>query len=105
LRLKLLKLNVEAVEPVTDREAPPGTPADQAGAVGELRLLLARSSARDVLEAVIETVRIWLRRASAKSVRLQFNGDLLEISRTDPPEHNSALDEWLARQTARPQKK
>jgi len=54
------------------------------------------------LVPVVETVRRWLQsRAASRKVRLEIDGDVLEVSGLDNEAQRELIDRWLARHEAR----
>lgn len=75
---ELAEVDVDEVSMVSGGEAPPGAKGVEAMALGALVVRLARS--REVLGRLVGAVRDWVSRNDAASVRLEIDGDLLEIT-------------------------
>src|SRR5579859_2706825 len=81
LRLELLQLEIENVVALPVGDVPPG--ARGSGAVSAGALLVALGQSAQGLRSVVSVVMDWLRRGNgtARSVRLELDGDALELSR------------------------
>ncbi|MEV5500859.1 hypothetical protein AB0M50_36250 [Nonomuraea fuscirosea] len=86
LRGQLLELDVEDVTPVRTGPPPPGARAVDVAMIGELVVSLGQSAA--ALQAVLGTVFQWMgRRGEAKRmVRIELDGDVLELSQASSDE-------------------
>jgi hypothetical protein len=98
LRRELLDLDVEAVELVRAGEPPPGTRAVELAALGALVVTVAKSQ---VLAGVVAAVRSWLAGRPQRSIKLELDGDVLELSGVSSNEQRRLTDEWLCRHTPR----
>src|SRR5262245_56036291 len=98
LRAELLELDVEAVEPVAET-APEGSRAVDALVVGALLVKLVRNAA--ALGAVVRTVRGWLGPHGDRRVRLEIDGDVIELSGASDDERERLVNAWIERH-ARP---
>jgi hypothetical protein len=98
LRRELLGLDVDAVEVPGAGEPPPGSRAVDVSALGALVVNIADSQ---LLAAVVATIRSWLAGSSRRSIKLQLDGDALELTGVSSKEQRRLTDEWLARHTAR----
>jgi hypothetical protein len=99
LRRELLDLDVEAVELPAAGEPPPGTRAVELAALGALVVTVAQSP---LLGPVVAAVRSWLAGGSAqRSVKLELDGDVLELSGVSSKEQRRLVDEWLGRHVSR----
>jgi hypothetical protein len=80
LRRELLELDVADVTTLSAGEPPAGTRAFDFAAVGGLLVTLGQSA--QGLRTIISTIRTWMARGetSARSVRLEIDGDVLELS-------------------------
>jgi hypothetical protein len=96
LRRELLELDVEAVELPRAGEPPSGSRAVELAALGALAVALAQSQ---LLGAVVAAVRSWLAGAPQRSIKLEFEGDVLELSGVSSKEQRRLTDEWLRRHT------
>jgi hypothetical protein len=95
LQEELLELDVDDVRPPAAGDAPAGTKGVELLALGALVVKLVRS--RQVLGQVVAAVRDWLTRNDAESVRIEIDGDVLEIKGVSPPEKKLLIDNWLER--------
>jgi hypothetical protein len=77
LRRELLDLDVEAVEQPRAGEPPPGTRAMELAALGVLVVTVAKSQ---LLVPVVAAIRSWLAGSPQRSIKLEFDGDVLELS-------------------------
>jgi hypothetical protein len=98
LRRELLDLDVEAVELARAGEPPPGTRAVEVMALGALVVSLAKSQ---VLVSVVAAVRSWLGGQQQRSIKLELDGDVLELTGVSSTEQQRLTDEWLRRHTSR----
>lgn len=96
LRRELLALDVDAVEVPGAGEPPPGSRAVDVAALGALIVHLANSQ---LLGAVVAAVGSWLG-GSKRSIKLELDGDALELTGISSQEQRRLTDEWLARHTS-----
>ena len=94
LRSELLDLDVEAVEQLRAGQPPPGTRAVDLMAIGTLVTTFARP---DLLTAIVAAVQSWLGGAGGRSVKLEVDGDALELTGVSSKEQRRLADEWLRR--------
>ena len=94
LRNELLDLDMEAVEPPRAGPPPPGTRAVDLMAIGTLVATFARP---DLLTAIVAAVQSWLGGAGGRSVKLEVDGDALELTGVSSKEQRRLADEWLRR--------
>lgn len=82
--------------------SPPNLPQTRAidpAAVGQIVVTLTGLAGG--LGAVIETIRGWLRtRSAARKVRLEIDGDVLEVSGLDDEGQRLLIEGWLERHRA-----
>lgn len=95
LRRELLQLDVDSVRRPRAGEAPPGAKVGGVLAIGALIVELARSSA--VLTAVVGAVQSWVGGRGGRSVKLQLDGDSLEVTGISPSDQRELIDLWIAR--------
>ena len=95
LRTELLELDVEDVEPLTDGAAPDGARGLEAIAVGALIVRVIRSP--EALRALTGTIRRWLGPRPERSVRIELDGDVLQLSGATGAETEKLVDAWIAR--------
>ena len=98
LRRELLDLDVEAVELPRAGEPPPGARAVELAALGALVVTVAQSP---LLGPVVAAVRSWLAGSPQRSVKLELNGDALELTGLSSNEQRRLVDEWLRRHESR----
>ena len=98
LRRELLDLDVDAVEIPSAGEPPPGSKAVDVAALGALVVHLANSQ---LLGAVVTAIGSWLAGSSRRSIKLELDGDALELTGVSSKEQRRLTDEWLARHTSR----
>jgi hypothetical protein len=98
LRRELLDLDVEAVEVPRAGAPPPGTRAVELAALGALVVTVAQSP---LLGPVLATVRSWLAGSPQRSIKLELDGDALELSGLSSKEQQRLADEWLRRHESR----
>jgi hypothetical protein len=99
LRRTLLELDVDAVEPVPAGQAPPDARAAEALALGGLVVSLV--SASGVLASVVEAIQSWLVGRGSRSVRLELDGDVLEVSGVSSRRQDELIGVWLDRHAGR----
>jgi hypothetical protein len=93
LRDELKALNA-TVEEVKAGEAPRNAKSVEVAAIGALMLTLSQSP---VLAAIINAVSSWLGQRRQRTVRLELDGDVLELSGQPSLEQRRAIDAWLRR--------
>ncbi len=98
LRRELLELDVDAVEQVPAGEPPPGTRAVDFAALGTMVVTVANSG---VLSGVVAAARSWLARQPQRTIKLEPDGDALELTGVSPEEQRRLADAWLRRQARR----
>lgn len=97
LRSELLELDVEAVERPPGALPPPGSRAAELVAVGTLLASFARP---ELLTGIVAAVRSWLGGSAQRTVKLEMDGDLLELTGVSSQEQRRLTDEWLRRHAA-----
>ena len=95
LRAELLELDVDAVEPVASGPAPDDARAIEALMVGALAVRLARDS--ETLSSLMRTVRGWLAADPERRVRIELDGDVLELTGSSDDERQRLVDAWIER--------
>jgi hypothetical protein len=98
LRRELLDLDVESVELPRAGEPPPGTRAVELAALGALAVTLGKSQ---LLGPVVAAVRAWLAGSPQRSIKLELDGDVLELTGVSSKEQRRLTDEWLRRHSSR----
>lgn len=96
LRRELLDLDVDTVRPRTAGRSPEGAKSGvEMIAMGGLMVqFLLR---QEVLTSIVDGVRSWLQRQSARSVKLTLDGDSLEVTGATSAEQNRLVEHWIAR--------
>jgi hypothetical protein len=96
LREELLALEVESVRPAVAGEAPPGSRSALAGLAGVLTVSLQPTIA--TIGAVVAVVRDWLHRSGGqRTVRIEIDGDTLELGGASAEVQQRLVDDWIAR--------
>jgi len=98
LRRELLDLDVEAVELPRAGEPPPGTRAVELAALGALAITFSQSQ---MLSPVVAAIRSWLAGSQQRSIKLELDGDALELTGLSSKEQRRLVDEWLGRHEGR----
>jgi hypothetical protein len=100
LRRELLDLDVDAVELPPGGDPPPGTRAVELAALGALVVTVTQSG---LLTPVVAAVQSWLAgsQQQQRSVKLQLDGDVLELTGVSSTDQQRLVDEWLRRHTSR----
>jgi hypothetical protein len=98
LRRELLDLDVDSVDLPRGGEAPPGTRGVELAALGGLLVTVGQSQ---LLAPVIAAIRSWLGGSPQRSIKLELDGDTLELSGISSKEQRRLVDEWLQRHTGR----
>jgi hypothetical protein len=62
-------------------------------------VLLVTVSQSQLLAPVLEAVRSWLAGSPQRGIKLEFDGDVLELSGVSSKEQRRLTDEWLRRHT------
>lgn len=96
LRRELLQLDVEDVSTVKAGEPPDGARAVDVLAVGGLLVSLSNSAG---LRAVVSALRRWLAGGgqTRRTVRLELDGDLIELSEVSAAEQERLIDVFVSR--------
>ncbi len=95
LRSELLELDVDAVEPAATGPAPNDARAVEALVVGALVVRLARST--EALSSLVGTVRAWLGTHADRRVRLELDGDVIELTGASDEERLRLVETWIKR--------
>ena len=94
LRRELLELDVDSVESLRAEDPPPGSRAVDVSAIGALVVTIAQTP---MLGEIVETVRSWLSRSRQGTIKLELDGDVLELTGISSDEQRRLTDEWLRR--------
>ena len=97
LRRELLELDVDNVTALPAGEPPPGTRALEFLAIGGL--LVTFSEATEGVRKVVSVIRNWLARGDGvkRTVRLELDGDVLELSEVSAPEQTRLIELFVSR--------
>ena len=95
LRAEFLDLDVDAVRQPVRGKAPEDAKGADLLAAGQLIVGLVASP--EVLASIIDTVRSWLGRNRARSVKLTLDGDTLEVTGASSAEQQRLIDLWVTR--------
>jgi hypothetical protein len=94
LRQELLDLDVGKADPAQGGQAPPGTRAVELAALGALIVTVAKS---ELLGAVVKAITAWLAGRQQRSVKLEVDGDVLELTGVPTREQRRLTEVWLHR--------
>ncbi|MFF0342032.1 hypothetical protein [Kribbella sp. NPDC004875] len=98
LRQELLLLDVRAVEPYQDGDAPEGSKGGLAAVAGLLSVSLAPGL--QALGSVIVVIREWVRRGgSSRTVKLTVDGDVIELTGATGQMQQQLIDAFVRRHT------
>jgi hypothetical protein len=98
LRADLTELDVYDVAALPTNVATP--PGARSGAVADVGgLLVSLGDAAGGLASLVSAVRAWLRRGEApqRTVRLELDGDVLELSQPTPADQERVIELFLSR--------
>ena len=98
LREELLELDVDEVELAAGGDAPPGSKGVELAVVGGLIVKMVRSSG--LLDATIKTIASWVSRGPARTVRIELDGDVLEVSGVSAKDQRALIDDFVRRRAA-----
>jgi hypothetical protein len=96
LRRELLDLDVEEVQRPAAGQPPRGAKGVELAALGALVVTLAQSQ---LLTPVVAAVRSWLAGQQQRSIKLELDGDVLELTGLSTGEQRRLTEEWLSRHT------
>jgi hypothetical protein len=99
LREQLLELDIERADRATGGQVPPGARASEILLAGALTVMLVQSSG--LLTALVETVRSWISRGGGRSVKLEIEGDVLEVTGITRKDQRELIETWIDRHTDR----
>jgi hypothetical protein len=95
LRRELLQLDVESVAPSVAGEPPEGAKAVDLMVIGTLIVNLGRSAG--ALASVVRAVQGWVGSSSSRTVKLQLDGDSIELSGVKSSEQQRLIELWIER--------
>ncbi|HEV8166759.1 MAG TPA: hypothetical protein VGR74_20345, partial [Actinomycetota bacterium] len=75
------------------------TRAVELAALGALAVTVAKSQ---LLGPVVAAIRAWLAASPQRSIKLELDGDTLELTGLSSNEQRRLTDEWLRRHAAEP---
>ncbi len=99
LRDELLLLDVDAVDAAQKGSAPAGAKGIDLLAIGGLIVRMARSAR--LLDAVVKTIGLWVERVGTRRVRIELDGDVLEVTGLSSSEQRMLIEAWIARHAPR----
>jgi hypothetical protein len=94
LRSELLDLDVEDVALVRAGSAPPGAKGVDMVAAGQLVVSILTSG---VVAQVAGALRAWLGRDSNRHLRIEIDGDVLDVDHATAQQQQQLIETWLAR--------
>jgi hypothetical protein len=97
LRRELLDLDVESVEMPATGELPPGARAVDRTALGALVVTVATAQ---MLGPIVAAIRSWLAGSRQRSIKLELDGDVLELTELSSEDQRRLADEWVRRHTS-----
>ena len=95
LQRQLLQLDVDAVERPSAGPPPEGAKGADIVALGTLFVTLAKSVGG--LAAVTKTVQNWLTGQRGRTVKLQVDGDTIELTGASSRDQERLVDAWIER--------
>jgi hypothetical protein len=95
LRRDLLLLNVDDVYRLREGPPPPGTRGVELVALGSL--IVAVGKVAGALSSVVRALQAWVCHKPERRVRLEVDGDVLELSGATAEQQQQLVSEWLAR--------
>jgi hypothetical protein len=95
LRAELLELDLDSVEPAAAGPAPDDARAVEALMLGALVVRLSHDS--EALTSLVRTVRGWLGAHADRRVRIELDGDVIELAGPSDEERQRLVDAWIAR--------
>lgn len=99
LRQELLDLDVNAADQVSAGQPPLDSRAFEVVALGALAVTVAQS---ELLAVIVNAVTQWLTHRRQQTVRIEVDGDVLELSGLPTKERRRLTEDWLRRRTANP---
>ncbi|MEU3917753.1 hypothetical protein [Streptomyces sp. NPDC029004] len=98
LRAEIAELDVESLRPGPATTAPDGAKGTDPLTLGAV--VVALSASGGVFTALVETLRDWLGRHSARHrISLTIDGDTLELERASAAERRDLVDAYIRRHT------
>jgi hypothetical protein len=93
---ELAELDMESIELERAGPAPLGTRAVDILALGTLVVTMVRSS--EMLSAVVGALQSWLAGSRQRSVKVELDGDVLEVTGLSLADQRRLIASWIARQ-------
>ena len=97
LRQELLDLDVKAADQASGGPPPLDSRAFELAALGTLVVTVAQSP---LLAAVVNAVTVWLTHQQQRTVKIEIDGDVLELSGLPSEERQRLTEAWLRRHTS-----
>jgi Caspase domain len=94
LRQELLDLDVQAADQPSGGPAPLSSRAFEVAALGTLVITIAKS---ELLAAIVGAVTVWLKNRQQRTVKIEVDGDVLELTGLPTKERQQLTEEWLHR--------
>lgn len=95
LRQDLLELDVDRIDRPSVGAPPEGARAAELVALGGLIVTLARNAV--TIASVIRSLQSWLARDRNRTIKLELDGDTLEVSGISSSEQERLIEAWIAR--------
>jgi hypothetical protein len=95
---ELSELDLDSVERVRQGAAPAGARAADVLALGTLLVAMAKPLA--ALPAVVGVIRTWLAGRGERSVKLEIDGDVLEVTGLTSDDQRRLISSWIDRHSA-----
>ena len=93
LREELLELDVDGVQQPSIGPPPEGAKGVEAALLGTLVV----TAGREMVSAVVHLIAGWLSRGGGRSIKLQLDDDVIELSNASKEEQQRAMEAFLAR--------
>lgn len=98
LRELLLELDIESADRLTRGQAPPGTRSGEMFVAGALTVMLAWS--KELVTKFLESVQSWVSFAAGRSVKIELDGDSLELHGLTREDQRRLIQLFIDRHTA-----
>jgi TM2 domain-containing membrane protein YozV len=99
LRQELLDLDVNAADQASGGQPPLDSRALEVAALGTLVVSIVQSP---LLGAIVNAVTVWLTHRQQRTVRIEIDGDVLELTGLPSEQRRRLTEEWLRRHTGAP---
>jgi Effector Associated Constant Component 1 len=99
LRTELLQLDIDDVRRDREGVPPPGARGVDVAALSQL--IVSVGQVPGTLASLVRTVAGWLGHRSGRSVRLEIDGDTIELTGASDEQQQRLIDSWLARHSAK----